>query len=355
MNPLTRSDHLFGPLFSDADTEDLWSTQRFIREFTQFESALAGALADVGVVSRDVADKAMTDIGTFSPDLAEIRKQVSVDGLPVPDFVRQLKAHVSAEALPAIHKGATSQDLIDTSVSLILRDVSERLTEGLVAVCLALEALDRQWGETPMMGRTRMQAALPITVHDRLVTWLMPLQSHLAQLPKLRPRVEILQFGGPVGNRAGLGNNGNAVAAALARRLNLAEEARAWHVTRSNLGDYANWLSSVTASLGKMGQDLALMAQQGVNEVRFSGGGTSSAMPHKLNPVLAETLVSLARFNATQMSLIHGAMIHEQERSGIAWTTEWMTLPAMVTASTIALKHASSVLQNIESLGSRPD
>ncbi|MGR3636398.1 MAG: 3-carboxy-cis,cis-muconate cycloisomerase [Shimia sp.] len=355
MNPLTRSDHLFGPLFSNADIEALWSSQRFVDAFSKFESALAGALGDVGIVGRDVADTAMADIAAFSPDLATIQKQVSVDGVPVPAFVRQLKAHVSVQALPAIHVGATSQDLLDTAISLILRDANAMLEEGLRHVCEAIEAMDKQWGANTMMGRTRMQAALPITVHDRLATWVMPMQFHLDHLDELRARVEILQFGGPVGNRAGLGEYGNVVAAALARRLDLTDPVRAWHATRGNLADYANWLSSVTGSLGKMGQDLALMAQQGIEDVRFTGGGTSSAMPHKQNPVLAETLVSLARFNAAQLSLVHGAMIHEQERSGIAWATEWMTLPAMVTTSVTALRHATSLLNTIESLGDRPD
>jgi 3-carboxy-cis,cis-muconate cycloisomerase len=120
---------------------------------------------------------------------------------------------------------------------------------------------------------------------------------------------------------------------------------------RENLADYANWLSLVTGSLGKMGQDIALMAQQGIDEIALSGGGGSSAMPHKQNPVLAETLVTQARFNATQLPAMHHALVHEQERSGSAWPLELMVLPAMVTTTGTALTHAHNLISQITRVG----
>ncbi len=351
MNPMTHAAHLFGPLFSDPESEALWDTARFVDGFIQFERALAKALAEAGVVEHTVAAEAVEDIKSFQPDLAKIAAHVVQDGLSVPEFVRQLKAHARPSALPAIHTGATSQDLIDTAVSLVLRDANTRFETQLTDVLTPLDALTDTWGEATMMGRTRMQAALPISVLDRIATWRNPLASHIDRLKALRPQVETLQFGGPVGNRTSLAPHGDAVATALAKTLNLSNPDRAWHATRENLADYANWLSMVTGSLGKMGQDLVLMAQQGVDEVRFSGGGSSSAMPHKQNPVRAELLVTLARYNATQLPAMHHALVHEQERSGSAWSLEWMILPAMVTATSTALRHAEELIQSIESMG----
>ena len=93
------------------------------------------------------------------------------------------------------------------------------------------------------------------------------------------------------------------------------------------------------------------MAQDG-GEIVLSGGGASSAMAHKQNPVSAEALVTLARFNATALAGLHQSLVHEQERSGSAWTLEWMLLPQMAVAAGSATRLAGSVVRSIEDMGS---
>ena len=159
----------------------------------------------------------------------------------------------------------------------------------------------------------------------------------------------MVQFGGAAGTLEKLGDKGPAVRAALAAKLGLGD-APQWHSQRDALAEFAGWLSLVTGSLGKFGQDIALMAQAGT-EIELSGGGGSSAMPHKQNPVKAEVLVALARFNATQLSGMHQALVHEQERSGAAWTLEWLLLPQMAVATAAALRLAAELAGQIESLG----
>ena len=88
------------------------------------------------------------------------------------------------------------------------------------------------------------------------------------------------------------------------------------------LGDLASWLFLVSGLLDRMGMDFSLMAQQGVDEINLEGGGSSSSMLHKQNSILAEILVTLARFNAIQVSGIHHTLMNEQERSGVAWALE---------------------------------
>jgi 3-carboxy-cis,cis-muconate cycloisomerase len=134
----------------------------------------------------------------------------------------------------------------------------------------------------------------------------------------------------------------------MATRLGLGVVPRARHSERDGQAELADWLSLVTGSLGKMGQDIALMAQSEVGEVRLRGGGGSSAMPHKVNPVGAEVLVTLARFNAALVSGMHQALVHENERSGAAWTLEWMLLPQMATAAGAALRTALHLVGNME-------
>jgi 3-carboxy-cis,cis-muconate cycloisomerase len=120
-----------------------------------------------------------------------------------------------------------------------------------------------------------------------------------------------------------------------------------WHTDRTAIASYAGCLSLISAALGKLGMDVCLMAQQGLDEIALRGGGTSSAMPHKSNPILAELLVTLARLNATQVAAMHHAALHEQERSGASWMLEWMVLPQMATCTGRGLLAAQEVLEQI--------
>lgn len=111
--------------------------------------------------------------------------------------------------------------------------------------------------------------------------------------------------------------------------------------------------SHLTAALGKMGIDISLMAQNELSEITLSGGGGSSALPHKQNPIRAEALVTLTHFNATLISGMHHSLVHEQERSGAAWTLEWMLLPQMIVAAGGATRNAFELLNSITAIGAK--
>jgi 3-carboxy-cis,cis-muconate cycloisomerase len=170
---------------------------------------------------------------------------------------------------------------------------------------------------------------------------------HRDRISTLENEVAILHFGGAVGSLDKLGDKGVGVARRLATKLGLRAILRARHSERDGQAALASWLSLVTGALGKMGQDIALMAQTEMGEIRLaSGGGGSSALPHKVNPVGAEMLVTLARFNATMVSGMHQSLVHENERSGAAWTLEWMLLPQMVVATGAATRTAKALLES---------
>ena len=352
MNPLTHSASLFGPLFAKAEDEALFSTERMLGDFRSFESALTEALGKSGVIETSLAERAVAGIERFIPDVAAISAASHTDGLPAPEYVRQLKAALGEELAAAVHVGATSQDLVDTSLVLALRDAAERSEDALGVIETAFQGLLLRFADAPLMARTRMQAALEIRVADRLALWSEPLLALRKDLARLGPEVFRVQFGGPVGDRRALADQGNAVADHIANALGLSSAERSWHTDRRGLVAFGTWLATLSTQLGKIGQDIALMAQQGLDDIALAGGGKSSAMAHKSNPVLAETLVAIARWNAGQIGLLHQAALHEQERSGAAWTLEWMVLPGMCVAVLRALDHTRDLLASIERLGS---
>lgn len=336
-----------GGLFADPEMAALWSPEAQLAGMRAFEAAWSRALGRAGMADPEAAETAARAIEGMAFDLADLRAGTAQDGVVVPRLVAQMKAAAGAP----VHKGATSQDVIDSATALAMRDTLALLDTRLAALIEALTALDMRFGARTLMGRTRMQAATEITVHDRIAPWLLPLIAHRHRLGELRPRVAQVQIGGASGDRAALGGMAEQIAADVASALGLGNPPRAWHAMRDGMAEFAGFLSLVSGTLGKIGQDIALMAQQGISEIALSGGGGSSAMPHKQNPVRAELLVTLARFNAVQLSAMHLALVHEQERSGTSWALEWMVLPQMAQATGCGLCAALTITSQVQRMG----
>lgn len=338
-------------LLGDEQVTRQFSVEAELAAMVAFERALAEVEAAEGVIGSDAAEAIVSALASFVPDVAALKQAVARDGVVVPELVRQLRAAIGKPHGDKLHFGATSQDVIDTALVLRLKVIADRFDAQLAGVISKLTALEQRFGTNPLMGRTRMQAAIEITAADRISAWREPLERHRARLATIRPELLVVQFGGAAGTLEKLGPKAVAVREALAQKLGLGD-APQWHSQRDRLADFASLLSLITGSLGKFGQDVALMAQSG-DEIALSGGGGSSAMPHKQNPVAAEVLVTLARFNATQLSGMHHALVHEQERSGSAWTLEWLLLPQMAVATAASLRLADTLAGQIESMGAK--
>jgi 3-carboxy-cis,cis-muconate cycloisomerase len=337
---------VLSPLLGDAEIADCFSVEADIRAMLAFERALARAQASAGLIPAPAAAAISAACDQFSPDLADLAKGAAQDGVVVPILIKLLRAGIGAPHNVHVHRGATSQDVIDTSLVLRLKPALALFEMRLRALIESLGALEASQGAIALMGRTRMQRALPIHASDKLRGWREPLERHAERLAQLKARLLVVQFGGPVGLRGDLDGKGEAIVAELARLLDLAA-GPCWQVERDALAELASWCSLVAGSLGKIGADIALMAQNEIGEVRLAQGGGSSAMPHKSNPVGAEVLVALARFNAALLGGQHQALVHENERSGAAWTLEWLVLPQMIIATGAALRHAAALCEGL--------
>ena len=337
---------ILAALTGDAAIEAQFTDEADIHAMLAFEAALAETQADTGFIPAASAKAIVAGCHAFTPDFGALAAGMARDGVVVPALVALLRAQLDEPHRQWLHYGATSQDAVDTSLvirlSAVVADLGKRL-DGLIKHLIDMRVTQ---GATPLMAQTRMQRALPVTALDKVEDWLHPLARHSERLAQLRPRLLAVQLGGPVGNRDVFGDKGDEVAAALAMRLGL-RPAPPWHNGRDGIAEFAGWLSLVTGALGKIGQDVALMAQNEIGAVTLAGGGKSSAMPHKNNPVIAEVLVALARFNAGALGTLHQALIHENERSGAAWTLEWMLLPQMAITAGATLTHAARLLDGL--------
>lgn len=340
-------DHPFlSGLFKDEAVDKLFSASFDVEEMIRFETALAKAQAELGLIP-EAAALAIAEAGSsFQADMAKLNQATARDGVVIPELVKQLRAHVGETHNQYVHFGATSQDAIDTSLMLRLKVFRQLAQEKLVQLLQKLDTLDQAHGKHGLTAYTRMQAALPVTVHDRITSWVEPLKRAQIRLENMHFP---LQLGGAVGTLRDFGDQAAALRAKLSLMLAL-DDLPQWQSARDIITDIAHVFVTLSGSLGKMGQDIALIAQ-GASEIALLGGGASSAMPHKQNPVNAEILVSLARFNAVQISAMHQSMIHEQERSGAAWSLEWMVLPQICASLAAALNIGIRLTDQIQSLG----
>jgi 3-carboxy-cis,cis-muconate cycloisomerase len=335
---------LYGSLFHDPQVAAEFSGAATLGHMLAFQRAWTRALVQAGAVTGAAGADALRALDAFVPE--RFQPASDIDGLPVPSLVAQLRAGLPPEVAQAIHSGATSQDVVDTAQVLALLAVLDLFVARLDRLDVALAQLHDRFGPAPLTARTRMQAALPATASLRIAGWWRGLLVQAQRAPSVRADLAQVQIGGAIGTR----DLPQGVAQAVADSLGLALTP-VWHTERSSMVTFGHWLTLVAGALGKIGQDVALMAQQGVGTVTLSGGGGSSAMPHKQNPVLAEVIVALARHVAGLQGTLAHAMLHEQERSGAAWALEWLTLPAMAEATGAALRHADELLAAIQAMG----
>lgn len=313
----------------------------------EFEKHLAGAQGALGLIPAETAGAIADVLGGLDSSFASdaLSRGMARDGVPVPALVRELRIAVGEPHAAFLHRGATSQDVVDSALMLRMRGVLAILGERMAGLLGTLDALTERDGAVPVMAQTRMQAALPFTARDKIATWRAPLDAETRRMAALALRLPV-QLGGPIGNGDSFGLSFLALRAELARRLGLIDAAP-WHSDRMPILDLAQCLALVSGTLGKIGQDVALLAQSDRGALRLSGGGGSSAMAHKANPVGAEALVALGRFNAGMLGLLAQSLIHENERSGAAWTLEWMVLPQMAEGAGAALRIAAELLGGV--------
>jgi 3-carboxy-cis,cis-muconate cycloisomerase len=335
--------HTLLALLGDEQAVELFGMSHDLAAIMAFEVELAKAQEKCGRIPKGTGKRIEKTINTLEIPADLVIAGMARDGVAVPTIVSIIKGAVAPDDAQYVHFGATSQDAIDTSFMMRAAATISGVLENLQGVGSAIKKLHKQCGAKPLMGRTRMQQALPMTVGNRLDAWENNLATAAIQAAELGYP---LQLSGPIG--ATLDEK---VIHAMAKEMGLLPALRSWQNDRGPVLAIANACAGVTGAMGKIGADVALMAQNELAEIKLSGGGGSSAMPHKQNPVKAEVLVSLARFNAALLGGMHQAAVHEQERSGSAWTLEWLIMPQMVCAAAGSARLARELLESVESIG----
>ncbi|PQO23227.1 3-carboxy-cis,cis-muconate cycloisomerase [Rhodobacteraceae bacterium WD3A24] len=340
---------IYRDLFGDAEMARLFTDGAETRAMLLVEGALARAQGDLGMIPAESADFIHKASMEVQIDPAGLAKATGVNAVPVPALVAAFRSALEApDHAQYVHWGATSQDIMDTALVLRLRQVLTLAEDRLASVLDGLATLAEQHADTPMAARTYGQAATPTSFGEVAAGWGRPLLRHRERLAGLRPRLLQVSLAGAAGTLAAMGDKGPALRARLAEALDLADPGASWHPARDSVAELSSWAAALTSSLGKMGEDLILLTQTGIGEVRLGSGGGSSTLPQKQNPVQPSLLVALARHAVALDSAIQGAALHRQQRDGAAWFVEWLNLPQLCIGLGRALDVAGELTHSLQ-------
>jgi 3-carboxy-cis,cis-muconate cycloisomerase len=338
-------------VFADDEVKSLLSDVEQIRSALEVEAKLALVQQALGLIPEGKGDTISRLLSTLELQPKLLATAYAKDGISTPGLVRLIRERLPAEVSDFLHWGATSQDIEDTALVLRLKSLAGIMESRLDVLIALLGQLTASHRHTLTVARTRTQWATPTVFGLKTASWLAPLKRQKMRLHSLLPRLLVVQLGGAGGTLAAMGVRGTEVGERLAAALDLNSPSMPWHNQRDSIVEFSNWLAMTSGIIGKMGQDFLLLAQSEVAEVGFTGGGGSSTMPQKSNPVVAEDLVALARFASTQIGTVHQTLLHANERDGVSMTLESMSLPALISACASSLRLAIASLNNIEIRG----
>ncbi|MGH3017806.1 MAG: 3-carboxy-cis,cis-muconate cycloisomerase [Gaiellaceae bacterium] len=317
---------LFGPLFVPEQLLAAVSDQAWFEAMIEVESALARAEAAAGVVPAEAAEAIADACRLELYDLGQLLEQGRAVGNPAEPLVRALRQRVGHDAAGYVHRGATSQDVIDSAAMLVSRRALELISRELDRVGAGLAALADEHRSTPMAARTLLQQAVPETFGYKAAGWLVAVLEARRRLGQVRTERLAVQLGGAAGTLAALEGHGPDVLRLLAAELELVEPELPWHTNRTRVAELGGALHMCASVLAKIGLDLVLLAQTEVGEVRERTDGGSSTMPQKRNPVRSVLARACAELVSGYASVLTRSVVQEHERAAGAWHAEWEAL-----------------------------
>lgn len=343
---------LTGPLFVTPAMRAVFTDEARLAAMLAFETALARAQAESGLVDPALPE-ALTAIAPGDFDMVALGEATALAGVPVIPFVRQLREMLPPPLASDLHKGATTQDVLDTALVLQIRDALKALAPDLRALIEALHLRAQEHAHSVCAGRTYGQHAAPVTFGFKLAIWLAGICDALDALDDARAGALRVSLGGPVGTLAGIGapDTAFAIRARMAEILGLSDSPLPWHMRRGGLTRLADALRQLLVALAHMAGDLAHLASTEVGEIAEPhqlGRGGSSAMPHKRNPVSCTVILAALTQARGLAASLDEAMIGGHERPAGAWHGEWHVLPTLLGLVSGALREARVLAQGME-------
>jgi 3-carboxy-cis,cis-muconate cycloisomerase len=337
----------FRAIFVPDELAEAVDDRAWLEAMLDVERALANAEALAGVIPADAAAAIAAACDADRYDVHALAVQGRAAGNPAEPLVRALRREAGPDGADWVHWGATSQDVVDTAAMLVSRRALASAIDAGERLAAAAAALARRHRDAPIAGRTLLQQAVPTTFGAKAAGWLVAAVEARRTLLDANGRLA-LQLGGAVGTLAPLGEQGPAVAEQVAATLGLELPPVPWHGDRTRVAALGAALATAAGAAAKIALDVALLQQSEVGEVRDPGGGGSSTMPQKQNPVATAVAVACAREAAASAGILFAGLVGEHERAAGAWHAEWDALSRALAAAGGALDAVAALLERLE-------
>ncbi len=321
----------------------------YLRALLDAEAALTRAQATLGLAPAEAAT-AVTEAAGGVFDAVSLAGRARAGGNPVIPLVADLTKAVGDPYGPYVHRGATSQDILDTATMLVAARALGPVLADLGRTEGALARLAAEHRDTAMPGRTLTQHAVPTTFGLKAAGWRSLVLDARDRVRAVRESLPA-QLGGAAGTLAAFGAYGASDPAGLpeayARELGLRAPDLPWHTLRTPIGDLAGCLAFTAGALGKIAVDVLTLSRTEIAEVLEGSGGSSSAMPHKSNPVRSTLIAAAARRAPQLAATLYGAMTAEDERPAGAWHAEWEPLRDLLRLAGGAARDAAELAEGL--------
>ncbi len=342
---------IFQGIFTTDAMRQVWSDEHRTSKYVEIERALAVVQGRLGLIPQEAADEIVSHCRMDQIDMARLRQQTERIGYPILGVVTQINQLCRDKLGEYVHWGATTQDITDTATVLQIREALQIVDEELTAIADAMAKLAQAHRLTPVIGRSNLQQAIPVTFGYKMAGLLSAILRHRERLAQLRERVLVGEFAGAAGTLASLERGAMQTQAGLCAELGLGQPVIAWHTIRDNIAETGALLGLIGGTLGKLSMDVKLMMQTEVGEVYepyHHGRGSSSTMPQKRNPISScyiHAQISVLRQHAAALM---DAMVADHERSTGPWEIEWIVLPEAFCLLAGALKQSRFVLEGLQ-------
>ncbi|GAA4982296.1 3-carboxy-cis,cis-muconate cycloisomerase [Streptomyces hyderabadensis] len=347
---------LLAPGWAGSPAAAATGDRAYLRALLDAEAALTRAQAALGLAPAEAADAvgaAAADPDAF--DARSVAERARGGGNPVIPLVADLTRAVGEPYAPYVHRGATSQDILDTAAMLVAARTLDLLLPDLARTERALAGLAAEHRDTPMPGRTLTQHAVPTAFGLKAAGWRSLVLDARDRITAVRDALPV-QLGGAAGTLAAFEAYGATdpvgLVAEYARELGLRAPLLPWHALRTPVADLAGALAFAAGALGKIAVDVLTLARTEIGEVAEGSGGGSSAMPHKANPVRSTLIAAAARRAPQLAATLYGSLAAEDERPAGAWHAEWEPLRDLLRLTGGAARDAAELA---EGLRVRPD